>query len=342
MKKIASLFSALLLVATLTAQTWQNYTPNLCGWTPFQPTIETCQFIEYPEGRTSLYFGMAAQTQNYADKYVTLSAPSYDTYFGVGVGTNSNGSTSQNAVRVDLVKGSNIARVLPFSGSWTGGGGASMRWSIDYRSQTETKHNIVYMGNSLMNLNMNTATAPNGHYVARGVHTNICDSIPGLMACLTAENGMSSLVANQNFNTKYAPHIDSNAVVINFLHTVDLATLGLSVDSVWTITKQIADKVHALGGKYIVVTMIPRNGSADPVDIETKRLNLNDSIRTNTGGKLDGYSDPARDAMFDQQSDADVLANYLSDKVHNATNGQNRLISLLSYDIRIILLSLFQ
>jgi len=105
----------------------------------------------------------------------------------------------------------------------------------------------------------------------------------------------------------------------------------ITADSVFSMIKTYCSKRKSKGWKVAVLTILPRQSTAPntPTNFESRRITVNDSIRTNYSDFADGLVDVALDDRIGDIADLTNTTYYNSDKTHLTTAGYEIIASLV-------------
>lgn len=195
--------------------------------------------------------------------------------------------------------------------------------------QSSYKHrNIIYHGNSLMNLASGSNTVSNGHYLSNKIHTSLIASKNYLSAVFLSINGNPCATKIANWSTQTLPVIKENDIVILWEIQNDVNAGGLTGAQAYANYVTMAGLVHGVGAKIVAVTATPRDVVGD-TDQNTRNLACNALIMADNTN-FDLKIDMTTNAAFDAQADASNATYYLSDKLHFTTAGQDLAASIIS------------
>ena len=138
-----------------------------------------------------------------------------------------------------------------------------------------------------------------------------------------AYQGRTTLDIIEIYNTNVLPYynLGKKNIYIPFEITNDIGLDNVSTDSAYAHIKRLCLLARADGYLVYVPTCLPR-GKLIIGDFETRRLQVNDSIRTYWYTFCDGYIDIAGNTTFGQTGQY-VNTTYYSDSVHLTSVGQS-------------------
>lgn len=189
--------------------------------------------------------------------------------------------------------------------------------------------NIIFEGNSLSNYAVNSG-ALFGHYVPLGVYNNLTATFHPLVFTSFAISGRNQTQINASITTNITPLAKLHDLIIVWEGTNDCYTNGLSGQAAYDNLATYITTVKGYGATVIVCTVIARDYVSDPADLMTRIGDYNTLVRSNAATLGFTVCDLAADPLFDARADASNATYYNADKIHQATAGQDRVITLLT------------
>lgn len=123
-----------------------------------------------------------------------------------------------------------------------------------------------------------------------------------------------------DFPTKIAPYVRSNDIVVLWEITNDLYVNSYTATQAYNDIVTYAGLVRALNAKFVVVTMVARNYSLDPVGLWAIGQAANALIAADASC-YDAIARPDLDTNLDQKSDCSNTTYYLADQLHLTNTG---------------------
>lgn len=142
--------------------------------------------------------------------------------------------------------------------------------------------------------------------------------------------GRQTHVLVSEFDTKIAPWVSPNDILIMWEITNDLGQGALGNKTAAEAIQNLANytaKARAKGVFLVYLTMIARDMAGDPVDLETKRIEVNAELRNNTSTYCDLLVDVGGLSVFDSQADCANTTYYHADKCHLTNTGYDLIAS---------------
>ena len=321
MKKLLFLFSVLILTISCNSQvddtTWFPTITNITA----APTIHVSSFEMMSDDVCRCWFNMAAATSNATTKTVTLP------YAAAGTSVQTFPLDIQNATILQWgmlkTKINSCIATLYISNNtatgWTSSGTIRFNFNIDYFIKVDTSSDYVqrkeiWFGNSLFNF-----SEGNTYFGMRASNTCYADQVDSsfvLSYCNTSTGGTQTSIMLTDYPTKIRPMLRAGDIVVLGELTNDLCTGLLTPQQAFKNMDSLAQLIVADGGIPVVVTMIARNKTTDPADIEASRLTVNDSLRNNASAHGYYIADAGVLTWCDSQADCSSSTYYDTDKVH--------------------------
>lgn len=196
---------------------------------------------------------------------------------------------------------------------------------------------LVFLGNSLLNLAQNSSTVLNGHYVSTGVYNTVKTGRVLAFTC-HAVSGMDQQEMNAILAGTVLPYLNAGDVVVVWEGTNDIAANGLTGQQAFDNLVLCLEALEPTGVEVVVCTVIARDFATDDASVmDTHIPAYNVLVRNNAATYGYTLCDLAADAMFDARADCANATNYTADKTHLATAGQNNVITLLSATLETVL-----
>lgn len=204
--------------------------------------------------------------------------------------------------------------------------------------QSRIQRQIIFDGNSLSM--QGTSTVMNGMRYPAAVYSSIVSSNKTYTFQNYAIGGRQTHVLVSEYDTKIKPYIGSNDILIMWEITNDLAQGALGNRTAAQAIQDLADytaKARSSGVFLVYLTMIARNMSGDPADLETKRLTVNAELRNNISNYCDLLIDVGALPEFDTVADCNNTTYYNADKTHLTITGYDLIATTVYNAIQSIL-----
>jgi hypothetical protein len=200
---------------------------------------------------------------------------------------------------------------------------------------TPRQRNLFFEGNSLMNHQINSGGI-GGQYVPTSVYNNVKTSYT-LVFNSYAISGRNQTQINASISTNIAPFIKYRDIIILWEGTNDMYTNGLTGQQAYDNLATYVNTVRGYGAIVIVCTVIARDYALDAADLMTRIGDYNTLVRNNASSLGITVCDLAADPLFDARADASNTTYYNADKIHQATAGQNAVITLITSTLTTVL-----
>lgn len=204
-------------------------------------------------------------------------------------------------------------------------------------NNTFTQQKLIFIGNSLFNLAQNSSTILNGHYIPTGVYNSVRT---GRTIAMTshAVSGYDQSEINAELAADVIPFLQTDDILVNWEGTNDMGSNGLTGQQAFDKVVTMIEAVDQTGCQIVICTVIARDAAGDAAGVmDTEIPAYNTLVRNNAATYGYTVCDLAADAMFNARADASNATNYTADKVHLATMGQDRVVTLLSATLETIL-----
>lgn len=198
-------------------------------------------------------------------------------------------------------------------------------------SSSNRVRKVLWEGNSLSNVNMNN-TAGNGFYIPTTTFNNVKAIVSDRLSTLTnlAIGGRTQTQINADIDTNIVPNVSSRDIIVLWEGTNDLYANSLSGNEAFDNLVSYRNEVKKYGVKLMVATVIARDYATDPADLMARIGVYNSLVKAQDGILFDAVCRLDEDPLFDQRADASNTTYYNADKLHQATAGQNRVITLMT------------
>jgi hypothetical protein len=193
---------------------------------------------------------------------------------------------------------------------------------------------LIFEGNSL-SYRQSGGAADGGNYIPLTMY-NTLRSGRTLAYHSFAISGRTQTQINSSLSTNIYPIAKYNDVIFLWEGTNDMYVNDLSGAAAYANLITYRDAVVDLGAKLIVATVIARDYVDDDADLMDRIDDYNDLVMTNSN-LFEDVVPLHQNSHFDTRADAADTNYYQSDKIHQALNGQDLVISIATPIISAVL-----
>lgn len=206
---------------------------------------------------------------------------------------------------------------------------------MNYTIAAKRQRKLIFEGNSLSAFAVNSSFA-NGYYIPQAVYTNVkATHLPLVYTCL-AISGRNQTQINTDIETNIRPIAAPGDIIVLWEGTNDMYTNGLSGAVAYANLVTYINTVKTYGARVVVCTVIARDYALDRADLMTDVDSYNNLVRSNASSLGITVCDLAADPLFDTRADASNGTYYNGDKIHQATAGQDQMITLMTTTLNLI------
>lgn len=196
-------------------------------------------------------------------------------------------------------------------------------------SNTQFNQQILFEGNSLLNLGPITLSVSGADYDKQYVPLAIYNSLRVGRKLSTFCYAIESRTGTQILAEQLAvSSIKPRDILVYWEGTNDMYLNGLTGAQAFTNVTDYLTLALAKGAQVVIGTVAARDYSLDSADLMTRISDYNTLVRNNTAL---GYTvcDIGADSLFDTRADCSNATYYATDKIHMVIAGQDIISTLL-------------